>query len=187
MCSNKVCDITNASSILLKHADTIRVSRSGNSPIEIRYTEYNRTTWFCADDTIDPFLVHADKTFADVWANDFTDNIRLELGKSMYIQTYASADADTGQDKHVSTMMFPRNNIIKIILLLPIPFEDRSSCLELFLLYYKAHFRSLRNIHKTPLTKCCIKYQNPLLLFSFVVGFVTAIFIFTSFRMLRTQ
>lgn len=81
---------------------------------------------------------------------------------------------------------FTRNDMIKLILSLPLSFQDRSMCLDLFLLYYKTHFKYKKKIKKSPMEQFCIRYHNGLLFLSLVVGFLLAVFTFHTLRMLRT-
>lgn len=164
------------------HPNTITVSRSGNTPILIRYTHQHSIIYLSAEDTIDPFLVSANTTFQKFWDTSIPQEIKAVLQANMHLLTLW--DPHKG-NKLEPTITFTKNDMIKLILCLPLPFQERSMSLDLFLLYYKTHFKYKHKMKKSPMERFCIRYHNGLLFLSLVVGFLLAVFTFNTLHMLK--
>jgi hypothetical protein len=183
--------------------NSFNISRSGANPTPIRYVLIHKRPYFLANDVFDPFINHINKTFDQVWAEDFSEDVCHVLSKNMletcfpedpipesptntdqyeFLKRTSSGSDSSNSSTGQKYKCFARNDVIKIILLLPIPFEQRSNCLEAFLLYYKAHAQVNRVLKRSPLASFVLLHHNALLFVSFVIGFLFALFIFVTFH-----
>lgn len=145
----------------------------------IRYIEHQSIVYFSVNDILLSFVAHTNMSFQSIW-DDLGPECKLELEKDMYKHVFKN-------DNDIESITLRYNDIIKLILLIPVTFDMSSKNLDLFLMYYQTHFGYLNNIKNTPKHHrydCCFDY---VFFMSFVGGFLCAFVLFWILRLFEFQ
>jgi hypothetical protein len=145
----------------------------------IRYVEYHNIVYFSVNDVLLSFVVHSNLNYQSIW-NDLPSECKVELEKYMHLHVFKN-------DDNVESVTLRFNDIIKLIMLIPVTFDVVSKNLDLFLAYYQTYFGYISNMKKTSACErydCCFNY---VFFLSFVVGFLCAFLVFWAVRLFKFQ
>jgi len=145
----------------------------------IRYVEYQNIVYFSVNDVLLSFVDHSNLSFQSIWDN-LPNECQTELERHMYRHTFVNDD-----EKESRTLRY--NDILKLIMLIPVTFDFTYKNVDLFIQYHQTHFGYLYNIKKAPMVykiDCCLNY---LLIMAMLVGFVCAFLLFWLLHMFKFQ
>jgi len=154
------------------------ISKQGLHDV-IRYVEYQNVVYFSVNDILLSFVAHTNMNYQTIW-DDLPSECKVELQKYMHLHAF-------NHDNNVESMTLRYNDIIKLIMLIPVTFDITSRNLDLFLLYYQTYFGYIRNIKKASVCErydCCFNY---VFFLTYTLGFLSAFLVFWATRLFKFQ
>ena len=146
----------------------------------IRYVESHGCVYFSVKDIMEMFCVE------DVYAiwEQMGMEVRDEFSSRLFVHSFKTDMEMEGITLDCFTMYF--NDIIKLLSVLPLTFEERSKGIDAFIDYYQINFRLIKEYSLKPGRHCCLTdcCYNSLLFAALLMGFLLAFIVFWTCKLL---